>query len=280
MNTVQYALPSASALLGLHDVSYCVLESGESAKHWSSVQKILEAAHRARLARDGLFVGIGGGVVTDMCAFAASLYMRGCRLALVSTTLLGMADAAVGGKTGIDLFGIKNLAGTFYPAEHVYLPAAALTSLPPYEWKSGMAELIKTAILDDEASLHHYAAIREDFLAGTFFSPPQNTAHNTDTGGARALIESIAQAVRVKGRIVEADPKETGTERALLNLGHTFGHALEASVGLGKLSHGEAVAWGMNCACKLGIALGITPKLRAAEIIKLLEKYHYERILC
>ncbi|MDR2370316.1 MAG: 3-dehydroquinate synthase, partial [Treponema sp.] len=117
----------------------CVLPPGEEAKTWNSVQRILAAARESGIGRDGLIAGIGGGVVTDLAGFAASVYMRGTGLCFVSTTLLGMVDAATGGKTGFDLFGVKNLAGTFYPAALVYLPVRSLRTLPPAEWKSGMA---------------------------------------------------------------------------------------------------------------------------------------------
>jgi len=168
-----------------------------------------------------------------------------------------MVDASVGGKTGFDLFGIKNLAGTFYPAGHVYIPLESLASLPPAEWKSGMAELIKTAVLDGD-----------EFLA---------LIGELDVGFINMAIAScVERAVRFKGRIVEEDPFETGSRRVLLNLGHTFGHALEAAVGLGRISHGEAVAWGIARSCELGLALGICPPDRAERIMSLLRAFNYE----
>jgi 3-dehydroquinate synthase len=255
----------------------CTLEAGEGHKTWQAVEQILRAAREHGLGRDGLFIGIGGGVITDMAAFAASVYMRGVRLCLISTTLLGMVDAAVGGKTGFDLFGMKNLVGTFFPASQVYMPLDALHTLPPGEWKSGMAELIKTAVLDNQETLDMVKAL-EPFMRDIF-------VRSSTTAGlpARlALAELIKRAVLVKGRIVEADPRESanacglGSERALLNLGHTFGHALESAAGLGKLSHGEAVAWGIVRACELGLALGITPESRAREITDILSRLGYE----
>jgi 3-dehydroquinate synthase len=207
-------------------------------------------------------------VISDMTAFAASVYMRGVAVALVSTTLLGMVDAAVGGKTGFDLFDIKNLVGTFYPASRVYMPVNSLESLPVREWKSGMAELIKTAILDAEDKNGEFLALLASL--GTASLDAQATESSD------ALVECIARSVRLKGRIVEADPKETGAERITLNLGHTFAHALESSAGLGRLSHGEAVAWGMARACDLGLALGVTPPSRAAAIMALLRSFGYE----
>ena len=253
----------ARTVAGDTDAALCVLAAGEAAKNWASIEAILRAAHSAGLGRDGLLIGIGGGVISDMTAFAASVYMRGVAVALVSTTLLGMVDAALGGKTGFDLFDIKNLVGTFYPASRVYMPVSSLASLPAREWKSGMAELIKTAILDAEDK-------NREFLALLASLPAQATEAG-DT-----LVECIARAVRIKGRIVQADPKETGAERIMLNLGHTFAHALESSVGLGQLSHGEAVAWGIARACDLGLALGITPPSQAAAIMALLRSFDYE----
>ncbi|MDR2417781.1 MAG: 3-dehydroquinate synthase [Treponema sp.] len=254
----------ACAVAGNTGAALCVLGAGEAAKNWASIETILRAARSAGLGRDGLLIGIGGGVISDMTAFAASVYMRGVAVALVSTTLLGMVDAAVGGKTGFDLFDIKNLVGTFYPASRVYMPVSSLASLPAREWKSGMAELIKTAILDTEDK-------NGEFLGLLASLGPTRTTEASDT-----LVECIARAVRIKGRIVEADPKETGAERIMLNLGHTFAHALESSVGLGQLSHGEAVAWGIARACDLGLALGITPSERAAAILALLRSFDYE----
>jgi 3-dehydroquinate synthase len=241
-----------------------VLESGETAKNWASVERILEAACRAGLGRDGLFVGIGGGVVTDLTSFAASIYMRGARLCLVATTLLGMVDAALGGKTGFDLFGIKNLAGTFYPAARVYMPLEALKTLPPEQWKSGLGELLKTAVLEGQEGLDRAKALLP--LIRTILAESPGFTDDAYP----VLEELIGRSLLVKGRIVEADPQEEpGGKRALLNLGHSFGHALEAALGLGAISHGEAVAWGLARASELGLALGICPENRAREIQKL-----------
>ncbi|MDR2923928.1 MAG: 3-dehydroquinate synthase [Treponema sp.] len=247
----------AEKIRGTRDIPVCTLKPGESQKDWQSVEAILRCAGSAHIGRDGLFIGIGGGVVTDISAFAASIYMRGCALALISTTLLGMVDASLGGKTGFDLFGIKNLAGTFYPAGHVYVPLESLASLPPAEWKSGMAELIKTAVLEGD----DFLTLIEG-MSGGF----------TDT----AIAPCIERAVRYKGRIVEEDPLEKGSRRMLLNLGHTFGHALEAAVGLGRVSHGEAVAWGIARSCELGLSLGVCPPQRAKRIMSLLKAFDYE----
>jgi 3-dehydroquinate synthase len=250
----------ARTIAGNGAVPLCVLPPGENAKTWTSAESVLRAAKEGGLGRDGVFIGVGGGVVSDLTAFCASIYMRGVSLRLVSTTLLGMVDAGVGGKTGFDLLGIKNLAGTFYPASLVWMPVSCLDTLPEREWKSGMAELLKTAILE----------------GGGFWDLAKTLKDSRE-----ALASCIALSVAFKGRIVEADPRETaasasGNIRAILNLGHTFGHALEAAAGLGLLTHGEAVAWGIVRSCELGSVLGITPRERALEIQKTIGAFGYE----
>jgi 3-dehydroquinate synthase len=265
-----HTAPIARQTLGNRNLPLCVLQPGETAKGWASIEAILRAAKDAGLGRDGLFIGVGGGVVSDMTAFAASIYMRGSRLCLVSTSLLGMVDAALGGKTGFDLFGMKNVAGTFYPAPLIYMPLSSLSTLPSHEWKSGMAELIKTAVLDKTDGQETFLGLLKS-LEPSFKSPQILWGQHREQ-----IMECIARSVQIKGRIVEADPQETGEERALLNLGHTFAHALESSVGLGQVSHGEAVAWGMVRACELGLALGITPPERGEKIIGLIHSFGYE----
>jgi len=258
----------ASKILGGSDLPLCVLKSGEEHKNWQSVQKILEAAKAAGLGRDGIFIAVGGGVIGDLAGFASSVYMRGCRFVLVSTTLLGMVDASVGGKTGFDLFEIKNLAGTFYPAEQIYMPVETLSSLAQREIKSGMAELIKTAVLAGN-----------DFLDELGDSAANLKDFRFDAGGVGSCglwSKMIERAVQFKGGIVSEDLRESENgKRRLLNLGHTFGHALESAAGLGTISHGEAVAWGIVRACCLGIELGITPPSRAQKIINLIKSFGY-----
>lgn len=256
----------AGQIRGKAEVPVCTINAGESHKNWQAIEAILRSAHDAGIGRDGAFIGVGGGVVSDLSAFAASIYMRGCPHALVPTTLLGMVDASLGGKTGFNLFDAKNLAGTFYPARHVYMAMESLASLPPPEWKSGMAELIKTAILDGDDFLDRVSDIAGDVH-------PEKSGAEKD---ASALARCISRAVQVKGRIVEEDPLETGSRRILLNLGHTFGHALESAAALGAITHGEAVAWGIARSCELGQFLGITPPPRAHKIISILRACGYE----
>jgi 3-dehydroquinate synthase len=244
----------ADKICGNENIARCILKSGEENKNWDAVLRILFCAFEAGLGRDALFIAVGGGVIGDIVGFASSIYMRGCRFTLVSTTLLGMVDASVGGKTGFDLFDIKNLAGSFYPAGEVYIPADCLATLPEKEWKSGFAELIKTAVLSGGDFLDELSLVKKD---------------------DSQLLKCIEKAVLYKGGIVSEDLRESG-KRKLLNLGHTFAHALEAAAGLGKITHGEAVAWGMVRCCELGIALGITPKPRAEKIINLIKSFNYD----
>jgi len=267
-NTVKIA----GTIAGKSEIPICVLKSGEENKNWESVREILSAAEKAGLGRDGVFIGIGGGVIGDLCGFASSIYMRGCRLVLVSTTLLGMVDASIGGKTGFDLFGAKNLAGSFYPAEKVYIPLESLSSLSIREWKSGMAELIKTAVLDGDDFLDKLTQLHPGTASGSSICGFYNSVKSSDM---KTLSECIERAVLFKGAVVTEDPRESG-RRMLLNLGHTFGHALEASAGLGSISHGEAVAWGIARSCELGRELGVTPQTRARKITELMREFGYD----
>jgi 3-dehydroquinate synthase len=265
-NTKDFAL----TIKGKVPAGICVLETGEEAKNWASVEKILQSAAEEGLDRDGLFVGIGGGVVSDLTAFAASIYKRGASLALVSTTLLGMADAALGGKTGFDLFGIKNFAGTFYPASHIFMPLAALDTLPCREKKSGLAEIIKCAILDKsiyQQDIYDRFILLKDFV---------NTSGGMEKSSLKLMLPLIKSAVQIKGRIVKTDPLEKGKERALLNLGHTFAHALETAAGLGTISHGEAVAWGIVRAAELSCALNRITIEKHEKICSLIKELGYE----
>jgi 3-dehydroquinate synthase len=236
-----------------------ILPAGETAKTWRWAERILAAALEAGLGRDGRLAGIGGGVVCDLTAFAASVYMRGCRLALYPTTLLAMVDAALGGKTALNLGRAKNLVGTFYPAEELVVWIPALASLPPRELRCGLSEAIKTALVGDPDLLELLRARRVDLLRAD----------------EEALAQTVRRCLAVKGRIVENDLREHGG-RAALNLGHTFAHALESATGFRRYRHGEAVAWGLGRALALGVALGVTDRALAEELRTLLKAYGFQ----
>lgn len=236
-----------------------VWPAGEQYKTWPQIDALLERALALGLARDSVLGGIGGGVVTDMAAFGASLYMRGCRLVLVPTTLLAMVDAALGGKTGVDYGGFKNLVGTFYPAHELRIWPGALGTLGDRDFRSGLAEVLKHAFLGENELLALLETKRDAVFARD----------------ASTLDELVRRAVMVKVGVVQRDFRETG-ERAFLNLGHTFGHALEAVMGFdGSWTHGEAVAWGMARAFDLGVALGKTDPAWASRAATLIEAYGF-----
>jgi 3-dehydroquinate synthase len=245
-------------LFGKGAANPVVLSAGESSKNWMSVQAVLEECAACGMGRDGEIAGVGGGVVCDITAFAASLYMRGCGLTLVPTTLLAMVDAALGGKTGIDFLGYKNLVGTYYPAARIIIAAAAVRSLPDREYLSGLAEVVKTALIGDAELFALLSAERAAVMARE----------------PTIVEEMIRRCLVVKGRIVEEDPKESGI-RAVLNLGHTFGHALETATGFTGWTHGEAIAWGMGRALAAGVRMGITDPEFARRVESLLRAYGF-----
>lgn len=246
------------ALFGAGAANPVTLPSGEASKTWQSTLAVLERCAAVGMARDGTIAGVGGGVVCDIAAFAASLYMRGCGLVLVPTTLLAMVDASLGGKTGVDFMGYKNLVGSFYPASRILIAAAAVRSLPDREYLSGLAEVIKTALVGDAKLFALLERERPAVLAR----------------GEGVVEEMIRRSLVVKGRIVQADPKESG-KRALLNLGHTFGHALESATGFSQWTHGEAVAWGIGRALAAGVRLGVTDPAHRARTHSLLRSYGF-----
>ncbi|HCG62974.1 MAG TPA: 3-dehydroquinate synthase [Sphaerochaeta sp.] len=220
-----------------------VLPCGEVSKNWTSIERIVSVAKERGLARDSKFLAVGGGVVCDMTAFAASIYMRGCSVSLVPTTLLAMVDASLGGKTAIDLLGAKNLVGTFYPAKEVYVCAQTLETLGDAEFRNGLGEVLKHAVLSPDDSL------------ATFLTDNRMSILQRSTG---VLEQMIMASLAVKRQYIERDPTEKQGIRDALNLGHTFAHALESVGNLSTWSHGEAVAWGVVRALQAGVAVGTT----------------------
>lgn len=240
---------------------HVILEPGEPAKNWQGIERILRTAVEEGFARDGRFIGFGGGVVCDMTAFAASLYMRGCRLTLVPTTLLAMVDASLGGKTAIDFMGGKNLVGTFYPADEVLICCDTLKSLSDKEFLNGLAEVVKHALLAQDEALYKLLLVKKNQILGR------------DPGVLQNL---VALSLAVKCSYIERDPCEQLGIRQALNLGHTFGHALESCGHFSRWSHGAAVAWGTCMALEAGVQLNITDPHYASGAIKLFKMYGYD----
>jgi 3-dehydroquinate synthase len=239
---------------GFRVVPVC-LPAGEEHKNIGSIERIWNAALEAGVDRDSLVLAVGGGVVGDMAAFAASTILRGLSFGQLPTTLLAMVDSAVGGKTGIDRPQGKNLIGSFHQPRFVLCDVETLGTLPMAERRAGLAEVVKSAWLDGEESVRMLEARADDLLACDL----------------DATTDAVRMSVQLKARIVTEDEKETGV-RALLNLGHTVGHAIEAATGFAGLRHGEAVSLGLVAAFRLSTALGVAQKDQAERMTRLLHK--------
>jgi 3-dehydroquinate synthase len=229
------------------------LLDGEAHKRWATVEYLLGQWLGVGLHRGDSVLAVGGGVLTDTVGFAAAVYLRGIRWSAVPTTLLAMIDASVGGKTGVNLEQGKNLAGAFWPPRLVVIDVNTLTTLPERELRAGLAEVIKTAWIGDHDLLELFSA--KTPIDHASLSP-------ADWEGV------VLRCLEVKARIVSTDERETG-QRASLNLGHTLGHALEAATGYQRFLHGEAVAWGLLAAARLGerrnlLAVENADRLRSA----------------
>lgn len=214
----------------------CIIGAGEKYKTIENVLEIVRAALNSNFNRNCLFVAIGGGVLSDMTGFAASMFKRGVDVEFVPTTLLSDVDASIGGKTGCDFDSYKNMIGAFYPAKKIHIWSSFIQSLPQNEFISGLGEVVKTAFL---------------------FSPELTEILKTQKEKVMSRNEEVLQKIiticaKAKAKTVHEDFKEKGI-RAYLNYGHTFGHALETVAGLGKISHGEAVAWGIGRALELSL---------------------------
>jgi 3-dehydroquinate synthase len=223
----------------LAEVPRLVLPAGEKTKSLESLGRVLDFMATQRLDRGGILWVLGGGVIGDLGGFAAASYLRGIEFVQVPTTLLAMVDSSIGGKTGINLAAGKNLVGAFHHPRVVFIATEFLATLPPREFAAGMAEVLKYGLLGDAAL---WAQLERAPLTLT----------------SAELLPTIRRCCEMKGAIVQADERETAKEggRALLNLGHTFGHAIEQVTGYGTYLHGEAVAIGLVGAARLSLKLG------------------------
>ena len=229
--------------------SRIIVEEGEGSKSHAGLELVSEALIAARIERNDLVVALGGGVVGDLAGFAAAILRRGVDFVQVPTSLLAQVDSSVGGKTGIYSPRGKNLLGAFHQPVLVVADTAVLDTLSPRQFRAGYAEVAKYGVLGDAAFFTWLEANHGDIFAG---------------GAARE--HAIATSCRAKAAIVARDERETG-ERALLNLGHTFGHALEAATGFSdRLFHGEAVAVGMVLAAEFSARLGLIGQADAARV--------------
>lgn len=229
-----------------------VMPSGESNKTLATVEGIYRALSEHGLERGNPVIALGGGVVGDVAGFAAATYLRGVPFVQVPTTLLSMADSSIGGKVGVDTPFGKNLVGAFKQPELVVIDTACLRSLPADEVRCGYAEIIKAALIDGGAAYERVCA----------------HPLSADAGVDQELIQSLLDAIDLKRRVVEEDPFEKG-RRALLNLGHTFGHGVEAWSHFA-VKHGQGVALGTVCAVRLSLSLGLCDEEQAEQAVHLL----------
>ena len=244
----QRAQPAALAAMAL-DSPRVAVAPGEASKSYAGLEQVHDFLAANKIDRGGVLVAIGGGVIGDLGGFAAASWLRGIEFYQVPTTLLAMVDSSVGGKTGINTRAGKNLVGAFHQPRGVFISTALLATLPPREFAAGMAEVIKYGLLGDAAL---FAALEKTPL----------------TASSAELAATVRRCCALKARIVEADERETAAEggRALLNLGHTFGHAIENAAGYGEYLHGEAVAIGLCAAARLSQKLGY---LAAGEVARI-----------
>src|SRR6266403_1916947 len=229
--------------------SRIIVDEGEGSKTYAGLEQVSEALISAKIERNDLVVALGGGVIGDLAGFAAAILRRGLDFVQVPTSLLAQVDSSVGGKTGINSPQGKNLLGAFHQPLLVVADTAVLDTLPPRQFRAGYAEIAKYGVLGDEAFLAWLEANHADIFAG---------------GAARE--HAIATSCRAKAAIVSRDERETG-ERALLNLGHTFGHALEAATGFSdRLLHGEAISLGMALAFEFSAKRGLLSPAEAERV--------------
>lgn len=218
------------------------IPAGEGSKSWATLESLLDSLLALGVERGDHIVALGGGVIGDLVGFAAAILKRGCGFVQVPTTLLAQVDSSVGGKTGINTRAGKNLVGAFHQPALVLIDPTTLDTLPPREVRAGYAEVVKYGLIDDP----------------DFFAWCESNGTALLLGDPLARSHAIARSVSAKARIVGADERETTGTRALLNLGHTFGHALEAEAGFdGSLLHGEGVAAGMALAFAFSAEQGL-----------------------
>ena len=248
-------LPKLRVSLQGTRITEIIVKDGEQAKSWQTLNSVFDALLKARCGRDTLIVALGGGVIGDLAGFAAAIYQRGIDFVQVPTTLLAQVDSSVGGKTAINHVLGKNMIGAFHQPLAVIADVTTLETLPDRELRAGLAEVIKHGLALDEAFTRWLEGNMERLVARD----------------RPALSYAVRRSCELKAAIVSADERESGV-RALLNFGHTFGHAIEAGAGYGAWLHGEAVAAGMVMAADLSARLGLISADYAQRIRTIVER--------
>lgn len=256
-NTMPLYAKEVAAVLGnvFDEVHFYTFPAGEEYKQLSSVEGLLRELLAKHFDRGDLIAALGGGVVGDMAGFAASVYLRGIPVLQLPTTLLAQIDSSIGGKTGVDFGGYKNMVGAFHMPSLVYTNTSAIRSLPPEQFRAGMGEVIKSALLKDA-----------DFCSWIEDHAGQIAAKDED-----ALYTMIRRTAQIKVDIVRRDPTEKG-ERALLNLGHTIGHAVEVQKEFGML-HGDCVAVGLCAAAFMSARRGLLTDGEYRSVLSLCRRF-------
>lgn len=250
LGRVRRALETAGARIGTE----VIVEDGERAKDWDTLERVVDALLAARCGRDSVVVALGGGVIGDLAGFAAAVYQRGVPFIQIPTTLLAQVDASVGGKTAINHPRGKNMIGAFHQPLAVIADVAVLDTLPDRELRAGLAEVIKHGVILDANFVTWLEANVDALLARS----------------RTALEHAVRRCCELKAAVVASDERETG-RRAILNFGHTFGHAIEAGLGFGEWLHGEAVAVGMVMAAELSVRSGLIGRAQAERVRILVE---------
>jgi 3-dehydroquinate synthase len=248
---------------GFETISYC-FEPGETHKTFASVQGLFDALLAARFERSSTLLALGGGIVGDMTGFAAATWLRGLNFVQVPTSLLAMVDASVGGKTGVNHPQGKNLIGAFYQPKLVMLDPEVLVTLPEREFRAGMAEVIKYGVIWDA-----------DLFAQLEAADHLDTIEAIDPA---FLLEILGRSTQAKADVVTQDEKEGGL-RAILNYGHTIGHALESLTGYGVINHGEAVGLGMVAVARIMVHMGLWDAATEARQLAVIQKAGLPTIL-
>jgi len=248
-------LAEVGKALGAARVTEIVVPDGEQSKSWETLNRVFDALLEARCGRDTLIVALGGGVIGDLAGFAAATYQRGVPFVQVPTTLLAQVDSSVGGKTAINHARGKNMIGAFHQPLAVISDVATLGTLPERELRSGLAEVIKHGLALDAAFVEWLESNIERILKKD----------------RAALIHAVRRSCELKARLVAEDERESGA-RALLNFGHTFGHAIEAATGYGTWLHGEAISAGMVMAAELSSLMGHLKKDEVSRVRDLLKR--------
>jgi len=249
------ALSTALKQAGV-EITPIIIPAGEQHKDWQSLNAIFDALLAARCERKTALIALGGGVVGDLTGFAAATYLRGVPFIQIPTTLLALVDSSVGGKTAINHPRGKNMIGAFYQPQAVIADTSALETLPQRELGAGLAEVIKYGLIRDLP----------------FFDWLEEHIDELNARAPEAMAYAVRRSCENKAAVVAADEREETGERALLNLGHTFGHAIESGMGYGNWLHGEAVAAGMVVAARLSHLMGMIRSDDVGRIVAILER--------